>query len=305
VLARAGLARAVLATSVLALAGCGHGSLPDGSPGQAGSGAPAAASARLSSPAAIPPERHVVVVIMENHSYGQIIGNPQARFINRLASAGALFTDSHAVTHPSEPNYLALFSGGTHAVTSDRCPLSFRAPNLAAELIAAGKSFAGYAEDLPAPGSASCGQGEYARKHVPWADFSNVPAAESQPLRQFPATQFGKLPAVSFVVPNLCHDMHDCPVAAGDEWLRAHLGRYARWAGSHDSLLIVTWDENDGSQPDRIATIITGQHVRPGRYAEPITHYSVLRTIELAFRLRPIGRAAAAAPITAIWRRHG
>ncbi len=251
--------------------------------------------------AAVPEPAHTVVVVMENHSYSDIIGNSAAPFINTLARRGALLTRSYAVTHPSEPNYLALFSGSTQGIADDGCPYRFSTPNLAADLIAAGKSFAGYAEDLPGPGSPACSAGDYARKHVPWADFSNVPGSVSLPFTSFPATDFARLPTVSFVIPNLCHDMHDCSVAVGDAWLRAHLGGYADWAMSHDSLLILTWDEDDGSQANQITTIFAGQRVRPGRYAEPVTHYGVLATIEAACRLPRDGQAAAAAPVTNIW----
>ena len=238
---------------------------------------------------------------MENHSYAQIIGNPAAPFLNELAGRGALFTRSSAVTHPSEPNYLALFSGSTQGIADDGCPYRFTVPNLAADLITAGKSFTGYAEGLPGPGSPVCSAGDYARKHVPWANFSNVPGSVSLPFTSFPATAFARLPTVSFVIPNLCHDMHDCSVAAGDTWLRAHIGGYADWAMTHDSLLIVTWDEDDSSQGNHIATMFAGQKVRPGRYAGPITHYSVLATIEAAYALPRDGQAATAAPITNIW----
>jgi acid phosphatase len=239
---------------------------------------------------------------MENHSYADIVGNPAAPFINELARRGALFTRSYAITHPSEPNYLALFSGSTQGVADDGCPYRFSAPNLAADLIKAGKSFAGYAEDLPGSGSPACSAGEYARKHVPWTDFSNVPSSVSLPFTSFPAAAFVQLPAVSFVIPDLCQDMHDCSIATGDSWLRAHIGGYADWAMSHDSLLILTWDEDDGSQANHIVTIFAGQPVRPGSYAEPITHYSVLATIEAAYALPRDGQAATATPITDIWR---
>ena len=237
---------------------------------------------------------------MENHSYAEIMGNPAAPFINTLAGHGALFTRSYAITHPSQPNYLALFSGGTQGVTGDSCPHQFTAPNLAADLRTAGKSFAGYAEDLPGPGSRVCSAGEYARKHAPWTDFSNVPGSSSLPFTSFPA-DFARLPTVSFVIPDLCHDMHDCSIAAGDAWLRAHIGGYAGWAMRHHSLLIVTWDEDDDSQGNHIVTIFAGQQVRPGRYAEPLTHYSVLATIEAAYTLPRDGHAAAAMPVTGIW----
>jgi len=292
-----------VAVLLLAMAGCGtSGAGSAGSPrGQSGSPVGQGTAALGTAPAALPEPAHTVVVVMENHSYADIIGNPAASFINTLARRGALFTRSYAVTHPSEPNYLALFSGSTQGIADDGCPYRFSTPNLAADLIAAGKSFAGYAEDLPGPGSPACSAGDYARKHVPWTDFSNVPGSVSLPFTSFPATDFARLPTVSFVIPNLCHDMHDCSVAVGDVWLRAHLGGYADWAMSHDSLLILTWDEDDGSQANHIVTIFAGQRVGPGRYAGPVTHYGVLATIEAAYRLPRDGQAAAAAPVTTIW----
>jgi acid phosphatase len=250
----------------------------------------------------VPAPAHTVVVVMENHSYAGIIGNPAAPFINALARRGALFTRSYAVTHPSQPNYLALFSGSTQGVTGDGCPQEFTAPNLAADLIKAGRSFAGYAEDLPGTGSPVCVAGDYARKHVPWTDFANVPASVSLPFTSFPA-DFARLPAVSFVIPGLCHDMHDCSVAAGDAWLRDRIGGYADWAMTHHSLLVLTWDEDDDSTGNHIVTIFAGQPVRPGRYAEPVTHYAVLATIEAAYSLPRDGQAAAARPVTGIWAR--
>lgn len=310
--ARVGAASLFAGVVLLMLAGCGgscpSASSPAGQTGSsaAGTGRPPASGASPSAgtqPAAVPEPAHTVVVVMENHSYADIIGNPAAPFINELASRGALFSRSYAITHPSEPNYLALFSGGTQGVTDDGCPYRFTAPNLAADLIKAGKSFAGYAEDLPAAGSPVCSAGEYARKHVPWADFGNVPGSVSLPFTSFPATAFTRLPAVSFVIPNLCHDMHDCSVAAGDTWLRAHISGYADWAMTHNSLLILTWDEDDGSQANHIMTIFAGQLVRPGSYAEPITHYSVLATIEASYGLPRDGQAAITTPITNIWRR--
>jgi len=239
--------------------------------------------------------------MLENHSYGEVIGNSSAPFLNGLARAGVLFTHSQAITHPSEPNYLALFSGSTQGVTGDACPYRFKRRNLGSELLAAGHTFAGYAEGLPGPGSPVCDTGNYARRHVPWVNFSNLPRSVNLPFSAFPAGNFARLPTVSFVIPDLCHDMHDCPVATGDAWLKAHIGPYAAWAMTHNSLLIVDFDENDGGPGNRIPTIFYGQRVRPGRDGQPITHYSVLRAIEDWYGLRPLGHAAAARPITGVW----
>jgi hypothetical protein len=303
---------AVLAAAVLALSACGP--VAPHTPANSGSGhatAPASAGQNASAgtppgnagPAAtLPAIAHTVVVVMENHSYGEVIGNPQAPYINQLAGEGTVFTDSHAVAHPSEPNYLALFSGSTQGVSSDSCPNTFDAANLASELNAAHKTFTGYAESLPAAGGSVCSSGEYARKHVPWVDFSNVPPSATRSFSSFPTGNYSQLPDVSFVTPNLCDDMHDCSVATGDSWLKRAMSGYATWAQQHASLLIVTWDEDDGSATNQIPTIFVGQEVRTGKSAMPITHYSVLHTIESLYRLPPNANAATAAVITSIWK---
>lgn len=245
---------------------------------------------------AVPRPDHVVVVVEENRSYGDVIGRSDAPYLNSLADQGALFTASYAVGHPSEPNYLALFSGATQGITDDSCPHTFAGANLGAELLSAGFSFAGYSEGLPAVGATVCSAGSYARKHNPWVDFSSVSALANQPFSAFPSS-YASLPTVSFVIPNLTDDMHDGSVSQGDDWLRAHLDGYTKWAKAHRGLLIVTWDEDDFSQANQIPTIIVGAQVKPGRYAERISHYSVLRTLAAAYGLPPIGAAA----ITDCW----
>lgn len=248
----------------------------------------------------IPSYSQVVVVIEENHTASSVLGNKDAPFINSLASGGAVMTRSYAVAHPSQPNYLALFAGDTFGVDSDVCPLDLGdAPNLASELIAAGRTFGGFSEGLPAVGSPVCSTGGYARKHAPWVNFTNVPASASQPMSAF--TGDDSLPTVSFVVPNLDNDMHDGSIAAGDSWLAAHLSGYANWAKANNSLLIVTWDEDDDHADNHVATVVYGAGVRPGSYDTPINHYSVLSTIQEIYGLPKIGQAANTAPITGIW----
>src|SRR5579871_1353559 len=147
------------------------------------------------------PPSHVIVVMEENHSYAGIIGSPDAPYINALAAAGASFNNSFAITHPSQPNYLDLFSGLNQGVTDDSCPHTFSTQNLESELIAVGKTFTGYSEGLPAKGSEICSSGEYARKHVPWTNFTNDPSENNLPFTSFP-TNFADLPVVSWVIPD-------------------------------------------------------------------------------------------------------
>jgi acid phosphatase len=252
--------------------------------------------------AALPRPDHIVVVVMENRSYSDIISNPSAPYINALARSGALFTRSFAVSHPSEPNYLALFSGSAHHLADDSCPHAYGGPNLAASVIAAGGTFTGYAESLPHAGYRGCQAGHYARKHAPWVNFSSVPPRENQPFSAFPR-DLAALPTLSFVAPNLDDDMHDGTIARGDQWLHRHLGRYAKWARTHNSLLVLTWDEDDRSQGNRIPTVIAGAHVTSGRYSERVTHYRLLRTLEYGLGLAPIGVSAQTTPVQDIWSR--
>lgn len=248
----------------------------------------------------LPRPDHIVVVIFENEHRSSVIGSPQAPYLNELAAQGANLTHSYGITHPSQPNYLALFSGSTQGVTSDACPQQFpTADNLGHQLRTAGLSFTGYAESLPQVGYAGCGSGDYRRKHNPWVNFLNLPASVNRPFSDFPSG-YRKLPTVSFVSPNMCHSMHDCPIGTGDRWMQQHLDGYARWATGHNSWLIVTFDENAGGTVNPIPTIILGDHVRPGSYAQKINHYTLLRTIEDAYGLPALGNAAAASPLSKI-----
>jgi hypothetical protein len=252
--------------------------------------------------AGLPRPAHVVIVVEENRSEGNIIGSKSAPFINALATHGANMAQSFAETHPSEPNYLALFAGSTLGVTKDVCPVDGGAvPNLGSELLAAGYTFVGYAEDLPAVGSPACSAGKYARKHVPWANFTNVPPANSVPFSAFPMGNYASLPTVSFVIPNNDNNMHDGSIAQGDAWLNRQLSGYANWALANNSLLIVTWDEDDNGSRNQIPTVIYGAHVQPGTYNEQISHYNVLSTLEQMYGLPKTGNAVNAAPIATIW----
>ncbi|WP_336114786.1 alkaline phosphatase family protein [Streptomyces sp. PTD9-10] len=264
-----------------------------------------AATASTAQAAALPTPDHVVVVVMENHAYSQVIGSSSAPYINNtLKAGGANLTQSYGLTHPSEPNYYMLFSGSNQGRTDDSCVTvgSISAPNLASELIAAGQTWKSYNESLPSQGSTVCSSGNYAQKHNPWFGFSNVPTNTAMTMAQFP-TDYTTLPKVSFVVPNLCSDMHDCSVSTGDTWIQNNLGAYATWAQTHNSILAVTFDEDNKLSGNRIPTVLYGQHVAPGSSsATTYNHYNVLRTVEdLAGLTTHAGNAASAADITGIW----
>jgi acid phosphatase len=254
----------------------------------------------LAAAAPLPRPDHVVIVVMENKTYSQIIGNEDAPWINSLAKSGALFTDSHGVTHPSQPNYLALFSGSTRGITSNACPLELQGENLAGALLAKGLGFASYAESMPEAGFEGCVHGAYRRKHNPAANWKEL-AAYNLPFSAFPQ-DYSQLPIVALVVPDQRNDMHDGSIAQGDTWLARNLGPYVQWATAHNSLLILTWDEDDNWHGNRIPTIFAGAMVKPGNSAQRINHYTVLRTISEMYGLPYLGESAKEKPITGIWR---
>lgn len=254
----------------------------------------------------IPRPDHVVIVVEENKSYTQIIGNTAAPYINALANDGALFTQSYGVTHPSQPNYLALFSGTTHGIIDNRCPLSLSGDNLATELIRKGLSFAIYSESMPSAGYTGCVFAHYFRKHNPvvnWPWKKTAPQI-NMPFDMFPS-DYSKLPTVSIVVPNQLNDMHDGAsppsIIRGDRWLKEKLDPYVKWAATHDSLLILTWDEDDGSSDNHIPTIFVGPMVKRGIYKDRVLHYHVLRTIIDMYELHPLGETIRVNSIKDIW----
>ena len=265
-------------------------------------GSSAQASAVIPANSHMPSIDHIVVVVEENHSYKQIVGSKNAPYFTQLINNGALFTSSHGITHPSQPNYLALFSGSTQGIKDDQCGKSFSTKNLASILIQKKLTFKGYSEDMPKTGYTGCSSGGYARKHNPWVQFNNVPASVNQPFTSFPK-DYNKLPTVSFVMPNHQNDMHDGTVQQADQWLKENLSSYVSWAKTHQSLLIVTWDEDDFSKANRIPTIFVGPMVKPGKYSEAINHYHVLRTIEDICRVSALGESAKVHAISSVWKK--
>jgi acid phosphatase len=253
--------------------------------------------------AEIPPQYdHVVVVIEENHSFDQLtdeFANDAPYFNQTLVPEGASFTRAYGEEHRSQGNYLWLFAGSNfESGFTNIVPIGpFEKPNLATTLDNAGLSFAIYSEGLPELGSTVTDANGYARRHNPVVNFSNVSAEANRPWSDFPS-DFSLLPTVSFVVPDVFNDMHDGTdgdrIAVGDTWLREHLDSYYEWAKMHNSLLIVTWDEDNGAGEhltdpalgeNHIATVFAGDRVVQGEYNEPINHVNMLRTIEAMYDL--------------------
>jgi len=312
---------------------------------------------------------HIFVIVEENHGFNDIIGSVHAPALNRFANEYGLATRYYAVTHPSEPNYVALIGGYTFGIRDDdafycspgstrpHCSYSrmagyvdhtIDAPNLATQLQAAHLSWKNYNESLPAPGSLAIGAADpkaldvsrglqiYASKH---SGFLNYASVQRDPHRAQHIVGFdelradlrsGRVPNFSFVIPNLCDDMHgggllilpeNCSdlhptdlIERGDRTaagIVAQIMASPAWRGKENSAIVITWDEDDGGSKasccgtdpkdpanaggGHIATIVITNHgPRHVADATPYSHYSLLRTIEDAFGIRQhLQRAAA------------
>jgi phosphatidylinositol-3-phosphatase len=271
--------------------------------------------------------RHVLVVVMENHSYRDVIGPrgsavaAHAPFINRTLKRGCgLATAYRAVTHPSLPNYLALVAGTRGGIATDCTSCTSSAPTLFERLAAAGRGWRIWAESMPGRCSQAASSGEYLKRHNPATYFPAIAASCARwdvPMggatgRFARALSGGPLPAYGVVVPNACNDMHDCSVATGDRWLARWIPRIAAtpsYRAGH-TVVFVVWDEGQGGgyggenclravsdESCHVAALVLSEHTRPGtRSSEVVSHYSVLRAAQALLGSRPFLGKARTAP---------
>jgi hypothetical protein len=254
-----------------------------------------------------------VLVVFENKDPGEVLGSRDAPTFTRLASRYATLTDYQAVTHPSLPNYLALVSGSTHGISDDCTDCTVDAPSLADTLEAAGRSWKTYAEGLPAPGFTGAEAGQYRKKHDPFLYFRDVLQSPARRARVVALSELGRdlrrhaLPDFALVVPDECHDMHDCSVTDGDRWLSGFLPPLLGSPDMRGGVVFLVFDESgshEGAGGGHVAALALGPAVRPGaRFTAATGHLGLLRTIEDAWHLPRLGGSAQAAPIVGIWRR--
>lgn len=257
----------------------------------------------------VPRFAHVLVVVLENKDQSSVLGNSAAPNFNAFAQEYAVLSNYGGVAHPSLPNYLALISGSTQGITSDCTGCTVAGQNLADTLQHAHKTWKAYAEGLPRPGFTGASSGRYAKKHVPFLYFQNVLTKPRRLRRVVPLTQFSRdlaaqrLPSFSLIVPNMCHDMHDCSVRTGDRWLGTFLTPLLENRLLKKSVIFVVTDEPADSNPSApIPALALGPLVKPGsRFSARTSHYGLLRTIEDAWRLPRLGQSARVKPITGIW----
>ena len=269
-------------------------------------GRPSTAAATSASPpssAAIGP---IYVIVMENKESSEVLGNLDAPFLNRLAAEYAVATSYTGVAHPSQPNYLALFSGSTQGVTDDGVHTITDAQTLAGQIEAAGRTWHVAAENIPDgcfTGSTASGgpdgAGDYARKHNPAISFGQIAGDPAECSRIVDFAHFdADLGDFWLIVPNLCHDMHDCSIADGDAFLARFVPTILDASSfKSDGVLFLTFDEgtSDAGGGGTVATLAIG----PGAAAETASdaaydHYSLLRTVEDAWGLPCLANACEA-----------
>jgi hypothetical protein len=236
----------------------------------------------------------VIWIVLENHSYDEIIGSSDAPYLNSLAHKCGSAANFSAESHPSLPNYIAMTSGSTQGVSDDGDP-SEHPLSVQSIFSQLGGGWRALQESMPS----ACdqhGASSYAPRHNPAVYYTNIRAScarQDTPLAGRPnlSARF------TFITPNLCHDMHDCSAAEADSWLAGFVPRIlgSREYRKQSTVLFITWDE--GSGDNHIPTFVLSRYTRPHTVSsKPFNHYSLLRTTEALLGIRAkLGQAATAA----------
>ena len=258
-------------------------------------------------PAGQPTFGHVIVVVEENHSYSEVMGNSSMPYFNSLASQYGVAAQYFANAHPSLPNYLMLTTG-LMETADDNFSGAISDDNVVRELVKAGKTWKSYAESLPSPAYVGGDSGLYLQHHNPFVYLSDVQSNTAQAANVVPFTQFSSdlanhtLPQYSFVVPNIMNDAHTGTLAQADAWLQ---GNIAPLIASPDfqasGLLIITFDEGSQSDMDhgggQVATLIISAAAKKNFQSQTLyQHQSVLRLILAGSGVDAFPGAAATAP---------
>jgi phosphatidylinositol-3-phosphatase len=277
-----------------------------------------AAAAARSAPVPFDRPSRVAVLVLENRSYDEVIGNPEAPYLNGLARRYALATDYYAIGHPSLPNYIALIGGSTFEIRSDCNGCDVEARSLVGQLDAAGLSWKAYFEDLTSNRRPGATTAAYTPHYNPFVYYEGI---RSSALGRSRVVDFDELrrdlrrhtlPRFSWIAPGVRHDGHSSSLRAADRFASQLVPQILRALGPH-GVLFVTWDE--GARSDRsgvdgtrggghVALIAAGGDARRHTTTSiPANHYALLRTIESAFDLSPLGRSADAPLLSGLLRR--
>ena len=261
-----------------------------------------------SSASGVPAFSHVWIIVLENRDYSRVVGADDLPYMTGLIERYGLAESYFGVARPSQPNYLAMFSGSTHGV-ADNDNHDIDAPTIADQIEASGRTWRQYAENVPpdcfkgsrAEGGRD-GPGEYVRKHAPAISFTSISTdpARCAFIEDFSAFRPGDAD-FALIIPNQCHDAHDCRLRVADDWLAEHVPTIIESeAFRSDGVLFLTFDEDAGDDPSggHIATIVVSPLVAAGtRSSVRYDHYSLLRTIEDAWGFDCLAKACDAIPM--------
>src|SRR6202166_1887419 len=233
---------------------------------------------------------HVVLVVEENHSYSEVMGNAAMPYLNGLETQYGLATQYFADGHFSIPNYLMLTTGLMETF-DDNFSGTITDDNVVRELVKGGTTWKSYAESLPSAGYLGGNTGLYLRHHNPFTFLSDVQNDSSQAANVVPFTQFATdlgnnaLPQYSFIAPNTMDDAHDGTLAQADAWLQTNIAPLiANPAFQASGLLIITFDEGDFIDLEHggghVATVIISSSAKKGFQSQTLyQHQSTLRLI--------------------------
>jgi acid phosphatase len=249
---------------------------------------------------------HVFVVTEENTDYSSVIGSSSMPYLNGLAQQYGLATQYYANTHPSIGNYFMLATGQI-ITNDDNFSTVQNVPNIVRSLLAAGKTWKSYAEDIPNACYLGGDTGNYARKHNVFPLLSDVANDPLQACNNVPFTQFatdlanGTLPHFSNIVPNLCNDAHDCGLSTADTWLKNNIDPLIKSATfQQDGLLIIVFDEAGSDNTNgggRIVWVAVSPKSKLGYQSTTLyQHQSTLRLILKGLGINVFPGAAANAP---------
>jgi acid phosphatase len=271
--------------------------------------------------ASIPHFDHAFIVVEENHSYSEVIGNGNMPYLNGLASANGVATQYYADAHPSLPNYFMLTAGEGTSITGaagDSYTGVVTGDNVVRALTAAGKTWKFYGGALPSPAYLGIDNGAYVQHHDPFVYLSDVQNSSAQASNIVPFTQLSSdisnnsLPDYGFIVPDINDDAHSCPagmttctdaqiLAAADQWLSANIAPLLASAAFQNSLLIIVFDEGDASDNShgggQVPAILVGSQVKAGYKSTTLyQHESSLRLMMKGLGVTDLPGAAASAP---------
>ena len=256
--------------------------------------------------AQVPQVNHVFIVLEENTNYADAIGNPAMPYLNSLANRYGVATNYFGNTHPSIGNYFML-TAGQIVTNNDSYSNTVNVDNIVRQLLAHGKTWKAYEEDLPSPGYIAPNTAGYARKHCPLSFFSDVVNSPTEIKNLVPFTQFAQdlannqLPNYSFISPNLCNDAHDCPLSTADTWLRNNIDPLVTSPlFQNDGILVIVFDEAGSDNTNgggKIAWVVVSPKAKTGFKSTTVyQHQSTLRMMAEALGLTSFPGAAANAP---------